>query len=144
MAREPKAQNRQFVQKKSRRRPSHNPSSTNNQTVVWKLGSLDKGGNWSFSGISDREWWDSILPKLRGFESMTWAVIMNAAGGKSKGTNNYPVKCENLSKKSADKVEGNRSERCFGVVFSTIVRDYTHLRNSRRTSTQAALVRSRP
>lgn len=42
--------------------------------IVWMLGSSDKGGNWSFSGISDREFRDSIMRKLRGFESMTWAI----------------------------------------------------------------------
>ena len=62
------------AQKKSRRRPDHNQSFSNDQTIIWMLGSLDKGGNWNFSGISDREWRDSILPKLRAFESMTWAI----------------------------------------------------------------------
>ena len=39
---------------------------SNDQTIIWMLGSLDKGGNWNFSGISDREWRDSILRQTSG------------------------------------------------------------------------------
>ena len=73
--------------------------------IVWMLGILDKGGNWSFKGISDQEWWDAILPKLQGFESMTWAEIMSAAGGKSRGTNSHPVKCKNLSRNAQKRLK---------------------------------------
>ena len=62
------------AQKKSRRRPDHNKSLSNDQMIVWMLCSSDKVGNWSFSGIYGREWQDSILRQLRGFESMTWAI----------------------------------------------------------------------
>ena len=65
---------REPAQKKSRRRPDHNKSFSNDQTIIWMLGSSDKEGNWIFSGIYDREWQASILPKLRGFESMNWAI----------------------------------------------------------------------
>ena len=91
------------------------------------LGSLDKEENWSFSGISDPEWWDSILPKLRGFESMTLATIMNAVGGKSKGTNSYPVKCENLSKKAQKRLKEigrNDVSELFSLRLSGTIRIY--------------------
>ena len=105
MVRQPKAKNQPAIQKESRRRPYHDPSSTNSQTIVWKLGNLDKGGEWSFRGISDQEWWNDILPKLKGFESMTWAAIMSAVGGKSKGTNSHPVKYENLSRNAQKRLK---------------------------------------
>ena len=91
------------------------------------LGILDKGGNWSFKGISDQEWWDAILPKLQGFESMTWAEIMSAAGGKSKGTNSHPVKCKNLSRnaqKRLKKIGLNDVSELFSLRLSGTVRIY--------------------
>lgn len=127
MAREPTAKHRPPAGKKSRQRPDHNPSSTNDQTIVWMLGILDKGGNWSFKGISDQEWWDAILPKLQGFESMTWAEIMSAAGGKSKGTNSHPVKCKNLSRnaqKRLKKIGLNDVSELFSLRLSGTVRIY--------------------
>ena len=42
--------------------------------------------------------WTEILPKLCHFESMTWAEIMRAAGGRASGNNSHFVEVRNLTR----------------------------------------------
>ena len=80
-----------------------------------------------FGGISDQEWWNSILPKLQGFESMTRAAIMGADGGKSQGTNSHPVKYENLSRnaqKRLKEIGHNDVSELFSLRLSETKRNY--------------------
>ena len=58
---------------------------------------------------------------------MTWAAIMNASGGKSRGTNNHPVKCENLLKKAQKRLKEigqNDVSELFSLRLSGTIRIY--------------------
>ncbi len=61
---------------------------------------MDQGGTWGCRSIPSRVWWDEILPKLQDFESMTWAEIMRAAGGRARGSNHHSVEVENLTRQA--------------------------------------------
>ena len=47
-----------------------------------------------------RVWWNEILPKLQHFESMTWAEIMQAAGGRGRGNNSHFVQVGKLTRQA--------------------------------------------
>lgn len=64
---------------------------------MWGFGIADLEGDWGWRSTATKVWWSNILPKLRDFESMTWAEIMQAAGGRARGTNNHFVKVRNLT-----------------------------------------------
>ena len=49
-------------------------------------------------------WWTEILPKLQNFESMTWAQILQAIGGRAKGNNSHFVSVERLTRQAKDRL----------------------------------------
>ena len=65
---------------------------------------MDQRGTWGCRDIPSRVWWDEILPKLQYFESMTWAEIMRAAGGRARGTNHHFVEVEKLTKQARERL----------------------------------------
>ena len=76
------------------------PSSNERETIVWGFRIADKEGSWGWRNVAARVWWDEILPKLQEFESMTWAEIMQASGGRTRGNNSHPVRVENLTRQA--------------------------------------------
>lgn len=65
---------------------------------------MDMDGDWGRSRVTAQVWGEAILPKLWGFDSMTWGEIMGASGGRAAGTNHHPVKVEDLSKAARDRL----------------------------------------
>ena len=80
------------------------PSQHDRETIVWAFSIVDQEGTWGWRTEAARAWWSDILPKLQNFESMTWATIMQAAGGRAKGTNNHPVPVEELTKQAKNRL----------------------------------------
>lgn len=82
-----------------------NPDSFMGKHPAWKFARCDKKhGEWGFC----HEQFDSeIMEKLESFESMTWAEILEASGGKSrgKGNNNHFIEIENLHKTARQRME---------------------------------------
>ncbi len=83
--------------KQPRTAPRGDPSIHDRETIVWAFGISDLEGPWGWRTVAGRVWWDAILPKLRDFESMTWAEIMQAAGGRTRGNNSHFVLVRNLT-----------------------------------------------
>jgi hypothetical protein len=81
------------------------PENSHTQYPCWQLGRMDFGGPWSWHGISAKAAAIEIHSKLRNFESMTWAEILKAAGGRSNGNNSHNVPIENLDKSARDRLE---------------------------------------
>ena len=76
---------------------------------------------------SGREWWSNIFPKLRDFESMTWAEILRASGGRSSGNNNHPVKTALLSQSAKSRLadlQQDDAEELFSLRLSGTERIY--------------------
>ena len=86
--------------KESRTSPGRDPSSHERETIVWRFSIVDQEGTWGRRSIPPGVRWDEVLPKLQHFESMTWAEIMRAAGGRARGTNSHFVEVENLSRQA--------------------------------------------
>ena len=86
-------------------RALYNPDSHNHETIVWRFSVVDQCGPWGWRTEAARSWWGEILPKLQNYESMTWAEIMQAAGGKSKGNNSHPVRVEKLTPKAKQRLK---------------------------------------
>lgn len=81
-------------------RIASDPSSLDHETVVWRFSIVDLDGSWGWRTAAARRWWANILPKLQNFESMTWAELFSAAGGRRAGNNHHPVKVEKLTKQA--------------------------------------------
>ena len=96
--------------KESRTSPGHDPSSHDRETIVWRLGIVDQRGMWGCRGIPHRVRWGEILPKLQHFESMTWAEITRAAGGRARATNHHFVEVEKLTRQAKDRLSEIRQD----------------------------------
>ena len=83
--------------KRPRTAPRGNPTLHDSETIVWAFGIADPEGLWGWRTAAARIWWTDILPKLRDFESMTWAEIIRAAGGRTRGNNSHFVDVRNLT-----------------------------------------------
>lgn len=81
------------------------PAGFDHETIVWRFGAVDLDGAWGWKSVASRYWWDTILPKLRDFETMTWAELFAAAGGRRDGNNHHPVEVENLTKSAWDRLQ---------------------------------------
>ncbi len=113
---------------------------------------LSRNPSWQFS-LSDKKHdkWKfdvdrfdfEIMSKLESFETMTWADIMKASGGRNRGTNNHFIDVSDLSKQARDRLEELKiydekifslrlkgKLRIFGIltngVFKIIWRDDNH------------------
>lgn len=79
------------------------PENNEIKNFVWHIGWIDTQHKWwGWKRIEFGIWWNEILPKLRNFESMTWADIQKASGGRGSdngnGNNSHLVSVEKLSK----------------------------------------------
>ncbi len=76
------------------------------ERILWKLEILDPDGPWGWrSAAVTRDWWDVIFPTLKDFETMTWAEILRASGGRRAGNNHHPVAVENLSRAARNRLK---------------------------------------
>jgi len=76
------------------------PDNNIGKTPAWHIGIVDIGCDWSCAENWLANLCDSILPKLKDYETMTWQEIMSASGGRSRGTNNHYIEIEDLSKEA--------------------------------------------
>ena len=90
--------------KEPRTGPGRDPALHDRETIVWAFAVVDRDGPWGWRTVAARDWWTEILPKLQGFESMTWAEIMQAAGGRARGTNSHFVQVERLTRQAKDRL----------------------------------------
>ena len=81
------------------------PDRFENETIPWRFSVVDLEGPWGWRTKAARDWWRYILPKLRLLESMTWAAIQVASGGRRRGTNSHDVKVADLSKRARDRLK---------------------------------------
>ena len=131
MARRPVKQPRaQFLPaqgKQPRTGPHGDPTLHDRETIVWAFAIADLEGPWGWRTAAARVWWTEILPKLREFESMTWAEIMRAAGGRARGNNSHLVevrKLIGLAKERLAEIGQYDVSELFSLRLSATVRIY--------------------
>lgn len=89
---------------------AESPERTNHQFLAWRISRFDWDGPWGVKALDD----DSLHHLIRGachhFESMTWAELLRASGGKTKGNNHHYVPVKNLSKPAKDRLRDLQSD----------------------------------
>lgn len=75
------------------------------QTPNWQIRLIDNEGDWSWNKVNQKTWGDDILPKLANYESMTWAEIEQASGGRKRGNNSHFVARNKLSKEAQKRLK---------------------------------------
>ena len=71
--------------------------SSNHEAPVFLFTTMDCDGPWGLRRLMGADLCSAIFPKLRNFETMTWANIIQQSGGGSSGTNSHPVKVASLA-----------------------------------------------
>ena len=79
------------------------PQSYDKETIAWCFGAVDVDGDWGWRRMGKR-WWQDVLPKLQDFETMTWAEIQQAAGGRRRGNNSHPVEVGKLTRQAKERL----------------------------------------
>ncbi len=80
------------------------PESYDRETIAWRFGVVDVVGPWGWRKMGGATWWNDVLPKLQDLETMTWAEILKASGGRSRGNNSHSIKVRELTKKAKERI----------------------------------------
>lgn len=72
------------------------PENSERERPAWQLGQIDFAGPWGWSGLTKEILLNEVHEKLRHFESMTWAEIQAASGGRRSGNNSHEVAIDDL------------------------------------------------
>ena len=113
--------------KQPRIAPYGDPTLHDRETIAWAFGIADLEGPWGWRTAAAKVWWTDILPKLRDFESMTWAEIMRTAGGRARGSNSHFVEVRNLTghaKQRLAEIGQDDVSELFSLRLSAAVRIY--------------------
>jgi hypothetical protein len=74
------------------------PTTYQQERPVWKIDWFDAEGPWGRHGMPEAQIWADIFPKLKNFESMTWAQII------SNKHINHSVSAASLVKAARDRI----------------------------------------
>ena len=80
------------------------PGNFDKTKIAWQISTFDIDGEWGWTKIGPKRWLNDVVPKLQDFESMTWAEIQKASGGRKSGNNSHFVLVENLKKEARDRL----------------------------------------
>ena len=104
------------------------PDSYKTKRPVWRFSAFDWDGKWGLSACASKQWRKHIEGHLASFETMTWAEIERAAGGKGdgKGNNSHPLSREKFSKAARERLVNLNvlSDSFFSLRLENTVRIY--------------------
>jgi hypothetical protein len=79
--------------------------SVEKQTPAWQFHRVDRDHEkWGWNRLGAEGLWELLHGKLADFESMTWAEIQRAAGGRSHGNNSHFVEVKDCCKEARDRL----------------------------------------
>lgn len=82
------------------------PNFYRTQTPLWDFGSRDRDHpRWGWSRLDANQFFDLVYAKLSSFQTMTWAEILTASGGRSSGTNSHEVPVANLTREARSRLD---------------------------------------
>lgn len=85
-------------------RQGGDPSAFETQTISWHFHALDRDhALWGWGKLKARHWRE-ILTQLVSFETITWAKLKEAAGGRRNGTNHHSLPTEEFCKSARDRL----------------------------------------
>lgn len=93
------------------------PDSYKTKKPVWRFSSFDWDGPWGIDCCRELNWRAHIEEHLASFETMTWAEIERAAGGRTHGTNSHPLSKLSFSRSARDRL---REIEIFSDVFFSL------------------------
>lgn len=107
-------------------RQGGDPDSYLTERPVWRFQSFDWDGPWGVAACGDCHWRKHIEQHLANIETMTWAEIMRAAGGRGHGNNSHPLDREKFSAAAQKRLDDNRiySDVFFSLRLENSVRIY--------------------
>lgn len=85
------------------------PDSYKTKYPVWRFRSFDWDGPWGMGALFEKNWRKHIESHLANFETMTWAEIESAAGGKKDGTNSHPLPRDKFSRNAIARLKKRES-----------------------------------
>jgi hypothetical protein len=102
------------------------PNSYKTKKPVWRFSSFDWDGPWGLAVCQDINWRAHIEQHLASFETMTWAEIESAAGGRRHGTNSHPLARDKFSRDARRRLDEIRifSDAFFSLRLNATVRVY--------------------
>lgn len=104
------------------------PESFDRQTLCWHIGLIDwDHKDWGWRQISPEEWTAQIAEYGKNLETMTWAELLNAAGGRSAGTNHHPLPLDDLSKTAQERLVALKlddADSIFSLRLTATIRVY--------------------
>lgn len=102
------------------------PESYKKQTPVWRFSMFDWDGPWGISALAKKDLRKHFEKHLANLESMTWASIESATGGKSHGTNSHDLPIEKFTKVARQRLaaKGIESDTIFSLRLENTVRVY--------------------
>ena len=80
------------------------PTNSDKETPCWHIGHVDLEGPWSWRAAAPWDLLATIHAKLANFETMTWAEILKATGGRKQGNNSHNVSLNQICKKARDRL----------------------------------------
>ena len=102
-------------------RAKENPENFDRQTPAWQFHLIDKDHpRWGFSQLLPEKLLKLIQENLFNFETMTWAQIKSASGGKGKGkgTNNHSCPLEGFCDEAKNRLRKIRHDDISDDLFS--------------------------
>ena len=105
----PKSKNPKHQSKK----PVSQQNGADDLTLCWQIGRFDWDGPWGVRAFKDNKP-NEIITFLKNtfvnWESMTWAELYKASGGRSKGNNSHPIKINELTKGAQKRLKEKKLE----------------------------------
>ncbi len=86
---------------------------------LWAFSIFDCDGPWGFKALKQQKiaYLEGLIRKLRDNESMTWAEIESASGGRARGNNSHFVSMDNLTDAAQERIRELKQDD-IGSIFS--------------------------
>jgi len=98
-------------------RQGGNPDSFETQTISWHFHQIDQNHDlWGWAKLKAKDW-KLILAELMSLETMTWAKLKEAAGGRNHGTNHHSLPTEKFCKRARERLAEKHLEE-YEEIFS--------------------------
>lgn len=83
------------------------PESYDRHKISWQFGKLDiSHERWGWHNFSHQHFWDTFTQRdLKHIESMTWAELRSATGGRARGTNHHAISVDDLCREAQEQLE---------------------------------------
>lgn len=104
------------------------PDSYKTKHPVWRFRSFDWDGPWGVAACVTKDWRKHLEKHLADLETMTWAAIESASGGKTEGggTNSHPISRDKFSKNARARLKKTNvlGDSFFSLRLENTVRIY--------------------